>query len=227
MVALFYRIGLYGYGYEKSYSRRTLRRMLEDAGLTVGLESGVLFVPGWIRMLDLWCYTRARPLTILTRALLAPFVWIDAHVPAVRPHGYLIASVGEKPAPSSTAAPARSLPAGVLPHTGTEYVVDARGCDVEALRSPERLQRLFADVLADLDLHAVSPPTWHVFPGEGGVTGVVLLSESHLTIHTYPEARLAAINLYCCRPSAEWAWEDRLRVLLGADDVDVRTLPRG
>jgi S-adenosylmethionine decarboxylase len=226
MVALFYRIGLYGYGYEKSYSRRTLRRMLEDAGLTVGLESGVLFVPGWIRMLDLWCHTRARPLTIVTRALLAPFVWLDAHVPAVRPHGYLLASVGEKPA---TAAPVatRPLPAGGLPHTGTEYVVDARGCDAHMLRSPDRLQRLFADVLVDLGLHAVAPPAWHVFPGEGGVTGVVLLSESHLTIHTYPEARLAAINLYCCRPSAEWDWPDRLRTWLGARDVLVRTLPRG
>jgi S-adenosylmethionine decarboxylase len=225
MVALFYRIGLYGYGYEKSYSRRALRRMLEDAGLSVGLESGVLFVPGWIRMLDLWCHTRARPLTIVTRALLAPFVWIDAHVPAVRPHGYLIASVGEKPAAATTTAPVR--PTGALAHTGTEYVVDARGCDVDTLRSPSRLQRLFADVLVDLELHAVSPPAWHVFPGEGGVTGVVLLSESHLTIHTYPEARLAAINLYCCRPSAEWAWEERLRALLGAKDVHVRTLPRG
>lgn len=110
---------------------------------------------------------------------------------------------------------------------GTEYVVDARGCDPEALRSPARLQRLFDEVHADLGLRAVAPPVWHVFPGHGGVTGMVLLSESHLTIHTYPETCRAAINLYCCRPSAEWPWESQLQALLGATGVNVRVLRRG
>jgi S-adenosylmethionine decarboxylase len=119
-----------------------------------------------------------------------------------------------------------ALSTGGATHTGTEYVIDARGCDRDALRSLPRLQRLFADASAELRLHRLAPPVWHVFPGEGGVTGLVLLSESHLTIHTYPEARFAAINLYCCRPSAEWDWGPRLRALLGASDVTIRILGR-
>jgi len=68
---------------------------------------------------------------------------------------------------------------------------------------------------------------WHLFPGAGGLTGVVLLRESHLACHTFPETGFAAFNLYCCRPRDRWAWETVLADLLGADDVHVRCEARG
>ena len=89
--------GLYGYGYERSFSRRALRRMLEAAGFEVVAETAILFVPGWLRMADLALHTYARPLARATAAAVAPFEWLDTHVPAVRRHGYLLASVGRKP----------------------------------------------------------------------------------------------------------------------------------
>ena len=89
--------GLYGYGYEKSYSRPALRQMLEGAGLTVVAETAILFIPGWLRMLDLACHAWCRPLALLTGALVRPFVFLDLHVPAVRRHGYLLATVVVKP----------------------------------------------------------------------------------------------------------------------------------
>jgi len=91
-------IGLYGYGYEKSYSRRVLRQMLEKAGLEVVAETAILFIPGWLRMLDLACHSWFRPLAAVTGALVQPFVFLDRHVPALRRHGYLLASVVVKPA---------------------------------------------------------------------------------------------------------------------------------
>jgi S-adenosylmethionine decarboxylase len=246
LVALLYRIGLYGYGYEKCYSRRALRRMIEDAGLAVTDETGILFMPGWLRMLDLWCHTRMRPLAAVTGALVQPFVWLDRRVSWLRRHGYLLATVAVKPG-GPLAARADQAVAGAVPsdpvwqpsahtraadapaesQTGVEFVVDARGATRDALQSVSRLQTLFAEVLADLDLHPLAPPVWHVFPGHGGVTGMVLLSESHLTIHTYPEIGLAAINLYCCRADVHWDWEPRLRTLLGAREIVVRELRRG
>jgi SAM-dependent methyltransferase len=89
-------VGLYGYGYEKSYSRRTLRLMLERAGLQVVAETAILFIPGWLRMLDLACHSWCRPLAAVTGALVQPFVLLDRHVPAVRRHGYLLATVVTK-----------------------------------------------------------------------------------------------------------------------------------
>jgi SAM-dependent methyltransferase len=92
---------LYGYGYEKSYSRRSLRKMLEDAGLRVVDETAILFIPGWLRMLDLACHIWCRPLARVTSAFVRPFVFLDEHVPRVRRHGYLLATVAVKPIPEA------------------------------------------------------------------------------------------------------------------------------
>lgn len=89
-------LGLYAYGYEKSFSRRALREMLERAGLTVVAETAIFFIPGWLRMLDLACHSWCRPLARITGACVWPFVFLDRHLPAVRRHGYLLATVVTK-----------------------------------------------------------------------------------------------------------------------------------
>ena len=97
-------VGLYGYGYEKSYSRRALKQMLERAGLDVVAETAILFIPGWLRMLDLACHSWCRPFATVTGALVWPFVFLDRHLPAVRRHGYLLATVATKPQRSVSSA---------------------------------------------------------------------------------------------------------------------------
>ena len=97
MVTLLYPLGLYGYGYEKSYSRRSLRRMLTRAGFHVMSETGILFIPGWLRMLDLACHAWARPLTLLTGLAVAPFQYLSQRFPWLRRHGYLLATVVVRP----------------------------------------------------------------------------------------------------------------------------------
>jgi S-adenosylmethionine decarboxylase len=111
--------------------------------------------------------------------------------------------------------------------SGTEWVVDAHGCDPERLRSTVALQSIFERAVREIGLSAAGDPVWRVFPGEGGITGLQLLTESHLACHTFPETGFAAFNLYCCRPRAEWPWAIRLREALGAADVKVTTLARG
>ena len=56
----------------------------------------------------------------------------------------------------------------------------------------------------------------------GGVSGLALLSESHLACHTYPEFGAATFNLYCCRNRTRWPWETMLKEMLGATEVQVR-----
>ncbi len=109
---------------------------------------------------------------------------------------------------------------------GTEWLIEAHGCDDEALRDEALLRSIFARLVDDLGLKAVGQ-VWHKFPGEGGVTGLVALTESHLACHTYPEHRIATFNLYCCRTRPEWDWKGNLRKMLGAGDVRVTRLERG
>lgn len=109
---------------------------------------------------------------------------------------------------------------------GTEWIVDAQGCSPDALRDLRRMRELCARIVRELDLFVVGEPSWHAFPDPGGVTGLFLLTESHLACHTYPEHGAATFNLYCCRPRAAWPWEERLREALGATDVRVRIVER-
>lgn len=110
--------------------------------------------------------------------------------------------------------------------TGLEWVVDAFGCAPEALRDPDRLGRVFARAVLELELHPVAPAHFHSFPGPGGVTGMLMLSESHLTCHSFPERGFAAFNLYCCRTRPDWPWTERLAEHLGAERVEVRRIER-
>jgi S-adenosylmethionine decarboxylase len=220
MVSILGWFGLYDYGFEKSYTRRQLRAMLTDAGFRVTGDDGILFTPGWLRMLDLACHTRCRPLARITAVGVRVFAWIERRVPAVRTHGYLVVAVGERPR--------TDLAGHSFSPIGHEVIVDARGCTPEALRSQAVLHTIFAEILHTLRLTAVGAPHWHQFDGAGGLTGIQMLSESHLACHTYPEAGFAAFSLYCCRHEPiEWPWAERLSDKLGATQVSVRTVRRG
>lgn len=110
---------------------------------------------------------------------------------------------------------------------GIEWIVDAFGCDPEALRSEEALRGLFARAVQELRLTPVAEPLWHVFPGPAGLSGLLLLAESHLACHTFPETGYASLNLYCCKPRPAWDFAARLREALGARRVQVRSVERG
>ena len=109
---------------------------------------------------------------------------------------------------------------------GTEWVVDAAGCDAAALKDLPTLQSLFNRLITDLDLNVLGEIKWHQFSKTGGVSGLALLSESHLACHTFPEFRAATFNLYCCCDRAAWPWEQVLAEMLGATAVTVRVLKR-
>ncbi len=111
-------------------------------------------------------------------------------------------------------------------NVGSEWLIDATGCDGPALASVEVLHALFGRILGELDLHPLHDPQFHVFPAPGGITGFVMLTESHLACHTYPEHGVATLNLYCCRPRPEWPWRERLAEILGATGVSVRNIER-
>lgn len=110
---------------------------------------------------------------------------------------------------------------------GIAWSIDAHGCEPHRLRDPEGLRRLLDRIVDELRLLPVGGPLVHHFGGEGGVTALLLLSESHLAIHTFPEVGAATLDLYCCRPRPEYPWEARLAEHLGASQITVRAFARG
>jgi len=105
---------------------------------------------------------------------------------------------------------------------------------VALLAEPAALRTLCRRVVAEAGLTAVGELFHHFAPG-GGVTGVVLLAESHLAVHTWPELGAVTLDVYVCNLSADnsgraeqvvAALEERLeRGSLAADAVDMEQGP--
>jgi S-adenosylmethionine decarboxylase len=109
---------------------------------------------------------------------------------------------------------------------GVEWVVEAYGCAPGALRDLGRIQALFECLQRDLSLRPAAAPAVHRFPDPGGVTILVLLQESHLAVHTFPEHGTLCLNLFCCRPRPDWDFSAYLEAEFGARSVSVRRIER-
>lgn len=90
---------------------------------------------------------------------------------------------------------------------GVEWILDVGGCRPAALRNRAGFERLFRRIVRSLKLRGIGSPLWHRFPKTGGLTGVWILAESHVTVHTFPEHASLCFNLFCCklRPDPDWS----------------------
>ena len=87
---------------------------------------------------------------------------------------------------------------------GLHLTADLRGCDPRrpSFTDSAALRRLCLQAVQRHGLAAVGE-LFHRFDSGGGVTGVVLLAESHLAVHTWPELGAVTIDVYVCNFSAD------------------------
>ena len=79
---------------------------------------------------------------------------------------------------------------------GHHYIVEASGCDPKIISDVAKVQQILvkAAEMAGANVWAVS---FHKFPPTG-VSGVVVISESHISTHTWPEYGYGALDFYTC-----------------------------
>lgn len=86
---------------------------------------------------------------------------------------------------------------------GLHILAELHDCraDPALMREADRLRAICVAVCADAGLSGVAE-AFHEFPA-GGATGVVVLAESHLAVHTWPEMGAVTLDIYVCNFSQD------------------------
>lgn len=79
---------------------------------------------------------------------------------------------------------------------GRHILAEVFGCDEEILNNRELIEKIMVDSALEAGAE-VREVTFHKFSPQG-VSGVVVISESHITIHTWPELGYAAVDVFTC-----------------------------
>lgn len=109
---------------------------------------------------------------------------------------------------------------------GTHSLIDLYGISVELACDVARIQHILLQA-AQVANATVLQHHFHSFGEHQGVTGVLLLSESHMSIHTWPEHQLAAIDIFMCGEHQIEAALNYLQDVFAAERVTIHSHQRG
>ena len=84
---------------------------------------------------------------------------------------------------------------------GMHYLADLTGCPADKIATVEAIESSFAEILEEHGATVLGVRS-HQFEPEGA-TIVVLLAESHASVHTWPENNTACIDIFTCGPGLD------------------------
>jgi len=84
---------------------------------------------------------------------------------------------------------------------GRHLLIEFYDCDLESISDARRVEATMIKAAEAAQAHIVDS-IFHTF-NPHGVSGVVVIAESHLTIHTWPEFHFASVDIYTCGKSAD------------------------
>jgi S-adenosylmethionine decarboxylase len=119
---------------------------------------------------------------------------------------------------------AGALRADVARQVGSHVIVDLYGASgLDDKQAIERCLRQCVEKAGATLLHMYL----HPFATNGGVSGVAVLAESHISIHTWPEHRYAAVDVFMCGKAQPQVCVEVMREAFAPERCVVQELPRG
>jgi len=87
---------------------------------------------------------------------------------------------------------------------GPHLMLDLNDCNPEILDSLEACFKLLNELPAKIGMTKITQPYVFrysgKFAGDEGITGVVIIAESHISVHTYPAKRFVFMDIFSCKP---------------------------
>ncbi len=108
---------------------------------------------------------------------------------------------------------------------GNHILVEFMGCDPHVMNDVSAIERDMVDAALKAGATVINSTFHHFSPY--GVSGVVVIQESHLAIHTWPEYGYAAVDLFTCGEMDAWVSFDYLKEKFGAKNYGALEMKRG
>lgn len=108
---------------------------------------------------------------------------------------------------------------------GNHILVEFMGCDPHIMNDVSSIERDMVGAAQKAGATVINSTFHHFSPY--GVSGVVVIQESHLAIHTWPEYGYAAVDLFTCGEMDAWISFDFLKECFGAKNYSALEMKRG
>jgi len=113
-----------------------------------------------------------------------------------------------------------------LKQLGKHLLIEYYGCDSEILKNTSLIEKYMIEA-ARVAQATIVESVFHTF-NPWGVSGVIVIEESHLAIHTWPEYKYAAVDLFTCGITIKpWNAFKLLEEKLKAERYDLTEISRG
>jgi S-adenosylmethionine decarboxylase len=109
---------------------------------------------------------------------------------------------------------------------GRHLLAELNGIAAERLSNPGLLEEILRDAAQEAGATVLFAHFHHFGAGQG-VTGVLLLKESHISIHTWPEHGYAAVDVFMCGDARPELAVEMMVKCLEAGTVEIREILRG
>ncbi len=114
---------------------------------------------------------------------------------------------------------------------GPHLMLDLGDCDVARLTDLPYIFNLLNTLPDEIGMTKITQP--YVFPYEGlvpddeGITGTVIIAESHISVHTFPRKKYCFVDLFSCKTFDVDRARERLIEAFGSRRPEVHLVHRG
>ncbi|MEF3169001.1 MAG: adenosylmethionine decarboxylase [Deltaproteobacteria bacterium] len=114
---------------------------------------------------------------------------------------------------------------------GQHLMMDGYGCDQSILMDLDRIYDFLSRYPGEINMTKIMPP--YVFkysglvPEDWGISGFVLIAESHISVHTFPEKLYMSLDIFSCKPFDTEAAIAHIKKIFDIKKVEIRLIDRG
>ena len=109
--------------------------------------------------------------------------------------------------------------------------IDGYGASPEKLKDTDVVYRFLDEYPDTIGMDKIIPPQVYTYhgktPEDWGVSGFVIIAESHISVHTFPDRRYVNIDIFSCKDFDASSSLEGVKDAFGLSEVRVWTLDRG